>query len=88
MTLLAVICVGLRAVQRMRQREFWWDDWSIVAALIFALGVFASLIIISLPSIGAAGYHINTYTIDQLNTWAKVSALLKNHIVDKTTQSS
>lgn len=73
LTLLATVCVGLRFVQRLRNADLWWDDWTIVAALVFAIGVFITDILAALPSLGGAGYHINTYTIDQLNTWAKVS---------------
>jgi energy-converting hydrogenase Eha subunit A len=72
-TLLAAICVVLRFVQRRRSREFWWDDWAILGSLVFAFGgVLVCTLLISAPSIGAAGYHINTYTVDQLNTYFKL----------------
>lgn len=72
LTLLAAICVLLRFLHRHRSRDLSWDDWTILGALIFGMGVFIITVLISMPSIGAAGYHITEYTSDQLMVWAKV----------------
>ncbi|KAI0107711.1 hypothetical protein GGR51DRAFT_548228 [Nemania sp. FL0031] len=71
--LLSGACVTLRFIQRHQIRDFWWDDWTILIAMVLGLGVFIVTILISIPSIGAAGYHINTYSLQQLSTWAKYS---------------
>lgn len=71
--LLAAICVLLRFVYRFRNRDFGWDDWTILGALITDLGMFICNVLISLPSLGGAGYHIGTYSPGQLQLWAKVS---------------
>lgn len=72
LTLLSAICVALRFVSQHRKRELWWDDWTIVAALVFTIGLFVNTILVTMPSLGASGYHIETYTVMQLNTWSKV----------------
>lgn len=58
---LALVCVGLRFLHRVTQRgkKVGWDDWTILTALIFALGVFITCIVLSLDDIGAAGYQIS-----------------------------
>ncbi|KAI0419306.1 hypothetical protein F5X98DRAFT_385096 [Xylaria grammica] len=71
--LLSGACVTLRFIQRYRITEFWWDDWTILIAMLLGLGVFILTIVISMPSVGAAGYHINTYSLQQLSIWAKIS---------------
>ncbi|KAI3339762.1 hypothetical protein F4824DRAFT_507996 [Ustulina deusta] len=48
------------------------DDWTILIALILAIGVFITNVLIAIPSIGAAGHYIDTYTVAQLSVWAKL----------------
>ena len=57
LTLLSMICVALRFIQRRQIRNIWWDDWAILIALILGIGVFITNVLISLPSIGAVGYN-------------------------------
>lgn len=57
LTLLSMICVTLRFIQRRQIRNIWWDDWAILIALILGIGVFITNVLISLPSIGAVGYN-------------------------------
>ncbi|KAI1090834.1 hypothetical protein F5B19DRAFT_484235 [Rostrohypoxylon terebratum] len=75
--LLAAISVTLRFIQRIRMREIWWDDWAILCAIVFDLCNFISAILNSLPSLGGAGYHTNTYTLEQFSIWAKISLICK-----------
>ncbi|KAI0415489.1 hypothetical protein F5X98DRAFT_346687 [Xylaria grammica] len=72
LTLISVVCVALRFFHRYRSQDFWWDDWNVMGALVAGIGVFILNILISLPSIGAAGYHVWEYTSDQLIIWAKI----------------
>ncbi len=83
LTALAIVCVTLRFIQRQRTVKLWWDDWTILAALIFVVGIFINTVLATIPSIGASGYHLNQYTIDGLNTWFKVSQplLFASHIL-------
>ncbi|KAI1357529.1 hypothetical protein F5Y08DRAFT_333808 [Xylaria arbuscula] len=46
---------------------------TILIAILLGLGVFILTVVISVPFIGAAGYHINTYSLQQLSIWAKIS---------------
>jgi hypothetical protein len=69
---LASVCLALRFFHRYRCNHLWWDDWAILAALITGAGAYISGVLAAVPSIGAAGYHIDTFTIPRLNTWAKV----------------
>lgn len=70
--LIAAICVVFRFIQRYKIRDFRGDDWTILGSFVFGMGVFITNILISLPSLGAAGYHINEYSLSQLHVWAKV----------------
>ncbi|KAI1288879.1 hypothetical protein F5Y03DRAFT_378961 [Xylaria venustula] len=70
--LLSAICVGLRLTYRFYNKDTGWDDWTILIALITNLGMFICNVLISLPSLGGAGYHIDTYTPQQLELWAKI----------------
>ncbi|KAI0438673.1 hypothetical protein F4803DRAFT_534193 [Xylaria telfairii] len=72
LVLIAAICVLLRFVYRLRNRDFGWDDWTILGALITDIGMFICNVLISLPSLGGAGYHIGTYSPGQLQLWAKI----------------
>lgn len=73
LTFLAAVCVALRFVHRARTNDFRWDDWAILASLVFAVGVLVGTLLISVPSIAGAGYHITTYTIPQLNNYFKLA---------------
>ena len=77
LTLLAAVCVALRFVQRLRTIDLWWDDWTILISLVFTFGIFITDIFLTLPSFGGAGYHVSTYSREQLNTWSKVGSILK-----------
>ncbi|KAI1272358.1 hypothetical protein F5Y07DRAFT_380243 [Xylaria sp. FL0933] len=70
LALISTICVSLRFVQRLRTDTLWWDDWTILSALALAIGVFITNVLATVPSIGAAGYHINSYSLEQLSVWA------------------
>lgn len=67
----STLLVLLRFIQRYKlvaRRTFWWDDWVILAALICAYGNFASGILTKWT-----GYHSGQYSVEELNTFAKVS---------------
>lgn len=68
----AAVCLTLRFTHRYRCNNLWWDDWAILGAFITGAGAYISGVLDAVPSIGAAGYHIDTFTIPRLNTWAKV----------------
>lgn len=70
--LIGMLCVGLRFATRMRKSDLWWDDWTILASLIFSIGVFITIVMATAPSLGASGYHITQYTPEELNRWFKV----------------
>jgi hypothetical protein len=73
LTFLAAICVALRFAHRSRNRDYALDDWTALASLVFAVGVLIGTILISIPSIAGAGYHITTYTVAQLNNYLKLA---------------
>ncbi|KAI1322481.1 hypothetical protein F5Y16DRAFT_39997 [Xylariaceae sp. FL0255] len=75
LTCLAIVSVALRFIQRMRAAGLWWDDWTILGALVFAIGVFINTVVATLPQYGASGYHITEYTIPQLDTWFKIALI-------------
>lgn len=72
LTLLSTICVAFRFISQHRKRDLWWDDWTILASLGFSIGLFVNTILVTMPSLGGSGYHIDTYAMTQLNTWSKV----------------
>ncbi|KAI1347094.1 hypothetical protein F5Y01DRAFT_307772 [Xylaria sp. FL0043] len=72
LALISTICVSLRFAQRHRTDTLRWDDWTILSALALAIGVFITNVLATVPSIGAAGYHINSYSLEQLSVWAKL----------------
>lgn len=55
-TAMSIISVSLRFVQRRMIKQILWDDWFILASLLFAIGVLVTTILIAI--IGGAGYHI------------------------------
>lgn len=71
-TLLATIIVAARLIARKRTLgvKFWWDDWSILVSL-FASIAFLVLGVVD-RTVGGAGYHVWTYSQEQLETFFKV----------------
>ncbi|KAI0810051.1 hypothetical protein GGR55DRAFT_150695 [Xylaria sp. FL0064] len=72
LALISTSCISLRFVQRLRTDNLRWDDWTILSALALGIGVFITNVLATVPSIGAAGYHINSYSLEQLSVWAKL----------------
>ncbi|PCG93877.1 hypothetical protein PENOC_085580 [Penicillium occitanis (nom. inval.)] len=73
LTFVAAVCVALRFAYRSHKRDYALDDWMALAALVFAVGVLIGTILISIPSIAGAGYHITTYTVAQLDNYLKLA---------------
>lgn len=73
LTFVAALCVVLRFIHRSRTNDYRWDDWTALASTIFSIGTLIGTLLISAPGIAAAGYHIDTYTIPQLNTYMKLA---------------
>lgn len=69
-TALSIGCVILRFVQRVRTKQIKWDDWAILPALVFAIGLLITTILVA--TLGGAGYHIWTYELGQLETYIKI----------------
>lgn len=73
--LLAIICVVLRFLHRCTPggMNIGWDDWTILAGFVFALGGFVILIRLSLLNIGIGAYHVKfsvdlgRYTLDNVS---------------------
>lgn len=63
---------ALRFFQRGHNADFWWDDWTVLAAFVFTVGASVATLMVSAPSIAGAGYHITTYTIPELNNYFKL----------------
>ncbi|KAI0798924.1 hypothetical protein GGR55DRAFT_529464 [Xylaria sp. FL0064] len=70
LTFLSAVTIVLRIMIRRTRRDFGWDDWTMFASFFLSL-VFLALYIIC-PTVGGAGYHIETYTIPQLNAFLKI----------------
>lgn len=75
LTLVAIAFVLMRFIQRLKTLELGLDDYLVLSALIFSIGIFINTVLSTMPSIGGGGYHIYEYTVDQLNTFSKVSQL-------------
>lgn len=86
LTLVATGFVAMRFVQRLKTLELGLDDYLVLAALIFSIGIFINTVLSTMPSIGAGGYHITEYTVDQLNTFCKVS--LSTYSINSPVQKS
>ena len=70
-TFLATITVFLRFITRKYSNvKLWWDDWMILVAWIAAIA-FLVLGVVD-RTVGGAGYHIETYTREQLTIFFKV----------------
>ncbi|KAI1244450.1 hypothetical protein MGN70_014322 [Eutypa lata] len=69
MSLLAIVSVVLRFVSRKITAKYWWDDWTAAGALAFAVGFLITTTLSA--TIGGAGYHINTYSKEQLTLYLK-----------------
>ncbi|CRG87521.1 hypothetical protein PISL3812_04539 [Talaromyces islandicus] len=74
-TFLATISVIVRFITRKYSSEmkFWWDDWMILVALVAAIA-FLVLGVVD-RTVGGAGYHIETYSREQLTIFFKVRKL-------------
>ncbi|KAI1120305.1 hypothetical protein F5Y10DRAFT_134527 [Nemania abortiva] len=51
--------------------KFWWDDWAVLASL-FASAAYLVLVVVD-RTVGGAGYHIETYSREQLTTFFQLS---------------
>jgi hypothetical protein len=71
-TFLSTISVIVRFITRRYSSEMkvWWDDWMILVAWCAALA-FLVLGVVD-RTIGGAGYHIETYSREQLTTFFQV----------------
>ena len=69
-TFLITVCVLMRFLARRLAMGFWWDDWTILAAFIFAYGFMINTTLSA--TVGGAGYHIYEYSSDQLEKYLKV----------------
>ncbi|PHH91883.1 hypothetical protein CDD83_9904 [Cordyceps sp. RAO-2017] len=76
-TLLSSVSVALRFVQRRMLKRWWWDDWSILGALVLAYGILVTTTLVA--TYGGAGYHINTFSQAQLETYIKIC--LANNVI-------
>ncbi|PHH64522.1 hypothetical protein CDD81_4301 [Ophiocordyceps australis] len=72
-TLLATVVVVARFVTRSycSKMKFWWDDWMILVALVAAVA-FLVLGVVD-RTVGGAGYHVETYSRQQLTTFFQLS---------------
>ncbi|KAI5921200.1 hypothetical protein F4810DRAFT_679744 [Camillea tinctor] len=70
MLFLSTVSVILRFVSRSLAVRFWWDDWVILAALVFSWG--AAVCCVLIATVGAAGYHISTYPLWQIEVFLKI----------------
>ncbi|KAK6858405.1 hypothetical protein PG995_006104 [Apiospora arundinis] len=72
-TLLASILVVARFIARKWTPgvKLWWDDWAILASM-FASVAFLVLGVVD-RTVGGAGYHIDTYSREQLSTFFQLS---------------
>ncbi|KAF2649252.1 hypothetical protein K491DRAFT_553090, partial [Lophiostoma macrostomum CBS 122681] len=69
-TLLATVSVAIRFVSRLRMSKSWWDDWTILAALVLAYGYLLTVVLA--VTIGGAGYHIVQYSQDQIERYLQM----------------
>ncbi|KAI8946319.1 hypothetical protein F4801DRAFT_73344 [Xylaria longipes] len=72
-TFIATVLVIVRFITRKLTpgTKFWWDDWAILASL-FAAIAFLVLGVVD-RTVGGAGYHIDTYSREQLTTFFQLS---------------
>ncbi|KAI1126420.1 hypothetical protein F5Y10DRAFT_244730 [Nemania abortiva] len=70
LTFLSTVTILLRVIERWTHSSFWWDDWTMFSSFFVSLGFFALFILC--PTLGGAGYHVDTYTVPQLNTFLKI----------------
>ena len=71
MTLLATISVILRFTSRRLTLFWYWDDWAILGALVFAYGFLMTTAVVA--TVGGAGYPITQYSLLQLEKYLQVS---------------
>ncbi|KAI0817143.1 hypothetical protein GGR55DRAFT_672985 [Xylaria sp. FL0064] len=72
-TFMATVLVTVRFITRRftSGTKFWWDDWAILVSL-FAAIAFLVLGVVD-RTVGGAGYHIETYSREQLTTFFQLS---------------
>ncbi len=80
MTAISTLCVVLRFVQRLSIGVS-WDDWCILASLVFAYGCLTTVLV---ATIVRAGYHIEGYTVSELDTYMKVKALPRSQDMSRS----
>ena len=71
MTLLATVSVILRFASRRLTLFWYWDDWAILGALVFAYGFLMTTALVA--TVGGAGYHVNQYSLLQLEKYLQAS---------------
>ncbi|VUC31869.1 unnamed protein product [Clonostachys rosea] len=76
-TFLSTVIVVLRFVQRIRIKSYWWDDGTILASLVFAIGMMATTVLGGTRA--HAGYAADTYSDLQLGRFSKIS--LANSVI-------
>uniref|UniRef100_A0A8H7NLY9 Rhodopsin domain-containing protein n=1 Tax=Bionectria ochroleuca TaxID=29856 RepID=A0A8H7NLY9_BIOOC len=69
-TFLSLIVVVLRFIQRIKIRSHWYDDWTIFASLVFAIGMMATTVLGGTRA--HAGYAADTYSHLQLGRFSKI----------------
>lgn len=67
MIFLAITFVLLQFISRRIGVGFGWDDWVILAALIFACGFLVTTVLVA--SVVYRGYHFTQYTLLQLEKY-------------------
>ncbi|KAH8714029.1 hypothetical protein GQ44DRAFT_625283, partial [Phaeosphaeriaceae sp. PMI808] len=77
MTALATASVIARFVSRLKTISLWWDDWAILASLVFAYGYLTTTILVA--TVRGAGYHIFEYSLAQLEKYLKIA--LANNVI-------
>ncbi|KAF7442273.1 hypothetical protein A1F97_04541 [Pyrenophora tritici-repentis] len=77
MTALATACVIARFASRLKTISLWWDDWAILASLVFAYGFLTTTVLVA--TVGGAGYHISEYSLAQLEKYLKIA--LANNVI-------
>ncbi|KAI1447315.1 hypothetical protein F5Y02DRAFT_424493 [Annulohypoxylon stygium] len=68
-TFLATVLVILRFFSRKISvaPRLWWDDWTILLSLLAAIAFFVLVVVNAI--VGGNGYHIQTYSREQLSTY-------------------
>ena len=80
MTLLATVCVVLRFISRKLTLFWYWDDWAILGALVFAYGYLVTTALAA--TVGGAGYSINQYSLPQLERYLQASGHILHSLLE------